>query len=115
MASERRKHHRVAATFPCVLVGADRKEEPFDLVDLSESGVRMRCKRALGAMVQIEVALQLPAGRLGAKKDVRMTTKGVVVWSHKVPKGGYDTGVFFPELSPEHRGLLSAFVLSAVS
>ena len=116
MASERRKHHRVEAAFPCLLVGADRKEEPFDLLDLSESGVRMRCRRALAAMTQIEVALQLPAARLGAKKDVRMTTKGVVVWSHKTPKGGgYDTGVFFPELSPEHRGLLSAFVLSAVS
>jgi len=133
-AAERRKHKRVSASFPCVLVGPDKKEERFDLVDLSESGVRMRCARSLPAMTQIQVAMTLPGGRIGRPKDARLSTRGVVVWSHKAgakpaaagakagkgsakaaPKGGFDTGVFFPELSTEERGLLTAYVLSAVS
>jgi hypothetical protein len=35
---------------------------------------------------------------------------GVVVWSHLGDDGQYDTGVFFPELGEEQRGLLHAFV-----
>lgn len=123
MASERRKHERVAAAFPCVMMGPDRKHETFDLLDLSESGVRMRCARALPPMTQIQVALELPAARLGRPKDVKLMTRGVVVWSHRAGKdagggsvaGGYDTGVFFPELTPEQRALLLLFVASTVS
>ena len=131
-AAERRKHKRVSASFPCVLVGPDKKEERFDLVDLSESGVRMRCARALPAMTQIQVAMTLPGGRVGRPKDAKLSTRGVVVWSHRAggaakgekvgksapkagSKGGFDTGVFFPELSTEERGLLTAYVHSAVS
>lgn len=83
MAVERRKHKRVSASFPCLLVGADRKEEPFDLLDLSESGVRMSCHHAIQPMTQIQVALKLPGERVGHKEDVRLETRGVVVWSHK--------------------------------
>lgn len=129
-AAERRKHTRVSASFPCVLVGPDKKEERFDLVDLSESGVRMRCARSLPAMTQIRVAMTLPGGRIGRPKDAKLSTRGVVVWSHQAgsaagkparkapkggPKGGFDTGVFFPELSTEERGLLTAYVHSAAT
>src|SRR5688572_27522923 len=82
-SAERRKHKRVNASFPCVLVGPDMQEEHFDLVDLSESGVRLRCARALPAMTQIQVAMTLPGGRVGRPKDARLSTRGVVVWSHK--------------------------------
>ena len=137
-AAERRKHKRVSASFPCVLIGPDQKEEHFDLVDLSESGVRMRCARSLPAMTQIEVALVLPGKRIGKPKDARLSTRGVVVWSHKAgietpakaagrkpapakkagggaEAPGFDTGVFFPELTAEARGLLNAYVLTAAS
>jgi c-di-GMP-binding flagellar brake protein YcgR len=116
--SERRKHTRVPATFPCVLIGPDQKEEKFDLVDLSESGVRMRCGRPLPAMTQVQVALVLPKARVGRPKDAPLSTRGVVVWSHKSKEGkkaDFDTGVFFPELSNEQRGLLAAYVMSAAS
>jgi hypothetical protein len=116
--SERRMHTRVPATFPCVLIGPDKKQEEFDLVDLSESGVRMRCGRSLPAMTQIEVALLLPKARVGRPKDAPLSTRGVVVWSHKAKAGkkaAFDTGVFFPELSTEQRGLLAAFVTTAAS
>ncbi len=113
MAAERRKHQRVPASFPCVFIGADRKEEAFDLIDLSESGARLTCSRALAPMTQIQVALRLPAARVGLKADARLETRGVVVWSHKGPKG-YDTGVFFPEVSRDQRAMLLAYVLSAL-
>lgn len=123
MASERRKHQRVPVSFPCVMMGPDRKHETFDLLDLSESGVRMHCARAMAPMTQIQVALELPAARLGRARDMKLTTRGVVVWSHRVaaaggPKGaaamtGYDTGVFFPELTPDQRAILLCFVGSA--
>jgi hypothetical protein len=116
--AERRKHARVPASFPCVLIGPDKKEEQFDLVDLSESGVRMRCGRSLPAMTQIQVALVLPKARVGRPKDAPLSTRGVVVWSHKAKEGrkaAFDTGVFFPELNTEQRGLLAAYVLTAAS
>ena len=108
--SERRLHERVSAAVPFRLL-SDGKEESFDLVDLSESGVRIRCQRSLGAMTRIEVAMVLPGKRVGASSDVRFETTGVVVWSHR-QESIYDTGVFFPELDDRQRGLLRTFVAS---
>lgn len=110
---ERRKHQRVAASLPCTMRGEDGAESPFDLVDLSESGIRLRCAESVTAMTRIQVAVLLPAGRIGRDEDVRLDTHGVVVWSHQVQPGEFDTGVFFPELDDDQRGMLQAFVLSA--
>ena len=90
------------------------QEEPFDIVDLSESGVRIKCGTALAAMTRIRVALVLPGERVGRDEEARVDTMGVVVWSHRIDENRYDTGVFFPELNDESRGLLQAYVLSAV-
>lgn len=124
MSAERRKHTRVAAALPCLMMGPDRKHEAFDLLDLSESGVRMRCARHLAPMTQIEVSIELPARRVGRPHDVKLNTRGVVVWSHRSGRdatgqgavsAGYDTGVFFPELTAEQRVLLTLFVASDVA
>lgn len=112
--AERRSHKRVPGPFPCMLLGADKKEERFEIIDLSESGVRMRCARALAPMTEVRVALQLPGPRVGLKQDARVETRGVVVWSHK-GAAGYDTGVFFPEVSRDQRAMLLAYVLSAIA
>ncbi len=109
----RRRHKRVEAAMPCVLVGDDGGEESFDLVDLSESGVRMRCGHAMSAMTRIHVAMVLPGDRVGRDEDVRLDTAGVVVWSHPLADEQFDTGVFFPELDDQKRGMLQAYVLSA--
>jgi len=108
--SERRKHARVETKIPFRLLSGGQ-EEAFDLVDLSEAGVRIRCRRSLGAMTRIQVAMVLPGKRIGASSDVRFETTGVVVWSHKL-ETTYDTGVFFPELDDRQRGLLRTFVAS---
>lgn len=110
---ERRQHPRVAANLSCTMRAEDGAEAPFDLVDLSESGIRLRCAQSVSAMTRIQVAVLLPAGRIGRDEDIRLDTQGVVVWSHQVEPGDFDTGVFFPELDDEQRGLLQAFVLSA--
>jgi len=84
----------------------------FDLMDLSESGVRIRCGSPMAPMTRIKVGMVLPAKRVGSKSDVSFETTGVVVWSHKVPEGAFDTGVFFPDLDERQRGLLRTFVAS---
>ena len=106
--SERRKHARVPTGVALRLM-SHGKEEAFDLIDLSESGVRIRCHRALAAMTRIQVAMVLPGKRVGASSDVRFETTGVVVWSHK-QESIFDTGVFFPEMDERQRGLLRTFV-----
>src|SRR5439155_1604323 len=63
--SERRKHARVETKIPFRLLSGGQ-EEAFDLVDLSEAGVRIRCRRSLGAMTRIQVAMVLPGKRIGA-------------------------------------------------
>jgi c-di-GMP-binding flagellar brake protein YcgR len=108
--AERRRHTRVNTRIPFHLV-TDGKDEPFDLVDLSESGVRIRSPRALVPMTQIRVRVVLPAKRVGSPADVALDTTGVVVWSHKeAGPGGYDVGVFFSELEDRERNLLRTFV-----
>lgn len=108
--AERRRHHRVPAKIPFHLL-ADGKDEPFDLIDLSESGVRISAPRALTPMTRIEVRMILPAKRVAAKSDVALNVAGVVVWSHKEPKlPTFDVGVFFAELDDRQRNLLRAFV-----
>jgi hypothetical protein len=114
MTEDRRKHRRVPAPFPCVIRADDGEERPFELVDLSESGVRLKCAMALPAMTRIHVALKLPAGRIGRDEDERLETVGVIVWSHRIDDDVYDTGVFFPELDPTGVELLQAYVMSAV-
>lgn len=110
--AERRRHSRVPAKIPFHLL-TDGNDEPFDLVDLSESGVRIQSPRALVPMTRIRVRMVLPAARVGEPKDLRMDTHGVVVWSHKVPhETSYDVGVFFSELDDRERALLRSYVRS---
>jgi hypothetical protein len=106
---ERRRHRRVSAAVPFKLLN-DGKEEAFDLVDLSESGVRIKCRHAMPPMTRILVQLVLPGERIGAQSDVKFETTGVVVWSHRAPEKSYDTGVFFADLDDRQRSLLHAFV-----
>jgi hypothetical protein len=113
MPTERRQSPRVPASMACIMRDAEGQEQPFDLVDLSESGARLTCATPIAAMTRIHVALELPAGRVGRAADARVETLGVVVWSHRVEDDSYDTGVFFPELAAEHQALLQAYVLSA--
>ncbi|MFM8385855.1 MAG: PilZ domain-containing protein [Planctomycetia bacterium] len=124
MSAERRKHRRVHASLPCLMRGPDRRHEPFDLLDLSESGLRMRCARPLAPMTQVEVDIELPAARIGRDKDVLLRLRGVVVWSRRspapagaqtVPVQAWDTGVFFPELTRDQVALLLLFVASEVA
>lgn len=110
MGDERRRHQRVPADVPFRLVGADGSEDAFELIDLSESGARIRCGKSLAAMTEIRVALLLPGRSLGREGEIRLATTGVVVWSHKGEDGQYDTGVFFPALEEEQRDLLQHFV-----
>ena len=111
--SERRQHSRVQTEIPCTLIGQDGQSEAFELVDLSESGVRIRCDRAVPAMTRIKVAMAIPGERVGTEGQANLDTDGVVVWSHPVDGGRFDTGVFFPELDERNRALLRAFVASA--
>jgi hypothetical protein len=106
---DRRRHRRVPAAFPFRILTGDQ-EETFDLVDLSESGVRIRCRHAIAPMTKIRVSLTLPAKRIGAGADVRFETLGVVVWSHRTDSVTYDTGVFFSDVDERQRSLLRAFV-----
>jgi len=114
-SAERRRHTRVVAPIPFQLL-RDGKEEPFELMDLSESGVRMRCAHALPPMTRIGVRMVLPGKRIGAASDLRFDTTGVVVWSHKQPKASqgqeetFDVGLFFSDLDDRQRNLLRAFV-----
>ena len=116
MSDERRKQSRVPvpAHGACTIRSAERAEAAFELTDLSESGARLKCEAAVGAMTRIHVSMSLPAERVGRDEDAAIETVGVVVWSHGLEGGGFDTGVFFPELDDESAVLLQAYVLSAV-
>ena len=54
MANERRRYPRVAAELPFRFVSERGEDEAFDLVDLSESGARIKCAHHLAAMTQVQ-------------------------------------------------------------
>lgn len=110
MGDERRRHRRVTASLPLRFVDERGEEEAFDLVDLSESGARIQCVRRLTPMTKVQVGMVLPGRYAGRADDVQLHTTGVVVWSHPVDGGGYDTGVFFSVLDDEQREILRSFV-----
>ena len=113
MTDKRRKHQRVPAQGPGTLVGTDGAERSFELIDLSESGARLRCAAAIDAMTRVKVVLFLPGERLGHTEDARLETTGVVVWSHETDDASFDTGVFFPELDDDSASMLRSFVATA--
>jgi hypothetical protein len=110
--AERRQHKRVPAGFPLKIVNEAGQEETFRLLDLSECGARIHCAHSVPPMTRIQVALTLPGKGLGLRKDVRVDTTGVIVWCHRLNDAEYDTGVFFPDLQDEQRGMLRALVLA---
>jgi hypothetical protein len=116
MSDERRSSPRVAVPTQgaCTIRDESGAERAFELTDLSESGARLTCGVAIGAMTRVHVAMRLPGERVGRADEAQLETIGVVVWSHSVGEGSYDTGVFFPELDEESAALLQAYVLSAV-
>jgi hypothetical protein len=114
VSDERRQHPRVAAEGTCVIRDEQGVDRPFELVDLSECGARLKCSIPIGAMTRIRVQMQLPGDRVGRAEDARLATVGVIVWSHRIADGVYDTGVFFPELAEDQASLLQAYVLSSV-
>ena len=110
MGNERRQHPRIPAELPFRFLNEQGQPEAFELVDLSESGARIRCARQLVSMTRMMVGMVLPGRYLGRADDVRLDTPGVVVWSHDVGDGRFDTGVFFPELGEDSRDILRSFV-----
>ncbi len=110
--AERRQHARVQTAIPFRIVNTSGREESFRLVDLSECGARIQVRTAIPPMTRIQVALVLPGRRIGLTKDVRVETSGVVVWCHPT-EDAFDTGVFFSDLTTEHRGLLRGLVHAA--
>ena len=113
MGSERRRHPRITADLPFRILDEGGREEAFRLLDLSESGARIQCSHAIPAMTRIRVAMLLPGHRIGETADLRLDTTGVVVWSHAVEGGRFDTGVFFSELEDEQRTALTTFLRGA--
>jgi hypothetical protein len=111
--AERRQHRRVAADYPLKIVNEAGREETFQLLDLSECGARIQCGHAVPPMTRIQVALYLPGKGLGLSRDVRVDTTGVIVWSHRLSDTSYDTGVYFPDLPEDQRGMLRALVQAA--
>ncbi|MGE0192014.1 MAG: PilZ domain-containing protein [Planctomycetota bacterium] len=111
--AERRRHTRVEAGGICLLAGSEGHQTAFELLDLSESGARLRCERGLPAMTRVGVILVLPAQRIGQPKDARLDITGVVVWSHEAETKVFDTGVFFPELDDDARTALKAYVTAS--
>ncbi len=91
----------------------DGGERRVELIDLSESGVRLTCDAALAALTRIQVTMMLPGDQVGRDEDAQLATAGVIVWSHRINSGTYDTGVFFSELSHDESELLKAYVASA--
>ena len=110
--SERRRHPRVSIELPLRLTLQDGTVDSH-IVNLSESGIRLRTPSPLPLMTRVQIALELP-DKAGSSGAAAVAITGVIVRCVETPgqDNPYDTAIFFEDLSDSARGHIARFVQS---
>jgi len=111
--TERRRHSRVAADIE-VRCEHGGRSGVARVRDISASGVRCVTDRAMPLMTQVGLVLQIPGA--GAPREI--VCRGAVVRSGPIGSGsggdpgGFDTAIFFTDVTESDRVWLEEFVSS---
>src|SRR5262245_16820096 len=112
-ATERRRHARVAADIELRCEQGGRSGVAR-VRDISASGVRCVTDRAMPLMTQVGLILQIP----GASAPREIVCRGAVVRSGPIGNasgqgtGGFETAIFFTDVTESDRVWLEEFVSS---
>ena len=111
LPAERRRHRRISVRLPLQLTVKDQTVDTH-IVDLSESGIRLRTPASLPLMTRVQIALELPA-RKPSEGTSAVGMTGVIVRCVHVDDGSgvpYDTAIFFENLSDSARGRIERYM-----
>lgn len=110
-AVERRGSARIAEAL-VFKIGHQGYDMQAITVNLSVSGALCRVERNIPVMTQLSVGLALPSLESGAKKDERISAKGVVVRSEREALSGkYLIAIYFSDLREKDRDLLQDYIV----
>jgi hypothetical protein len=90
----------------------------FDIMthtlNISASGIYCKVEKELPVMSRIQLMLMIPDPAKDGKEQAAVEVDGVVVRQHPVIIDGkikhYDIAIFFENLSPKHRELISGYI-----
>ena len=114
-ASERRRHPRVAASWPVSLQLPDGTHVA-ELRDISVSGICFFLDRKIPEMTVLDLRLELPAHE-GVAGPTEVAGRGAVVRCEPVSPhlDHYEIAVFFNEIGDDERQRLQRFVETRLS
>ena len=112
--TERRKTPRIADEGLSLKV----KGGDFDIIthtlNVSASGIYCKVEKEIPLMSRLQLMLMMPDPAKDGKSSVGVEVDGVVVRQHPVIIDGlvkhYDIAIFFENLSPKHRDMISEYI-----
>ncbi len=111
LPAERRRHRRISVRLPLQLTVKDQTVDTH-IVDLSESGIRLRTPAALPLMTRVQIALELPTKKPSEGASSVGITGVIVRCVHVDDDSGvpYDTAIYFETLSDSARGRIARYM-----
>jgi hypothetical protein len=112
--TERRKTPRIADEGLSLKV----KGGDFDIIthtlNVSASGIYCKVEKEIPLMSRLQLMLMMPDPAKDGKSSIGVEVDGVVVRQHPVIIDGhvkhYDIAIFFENLSPKHRDMISDYI-----
>ena len=112
--TERRKAPRIADEGLSLAV----KGGDFDIIthtlNVSASGIYCKVEKEIPLMSRVQLMLMMPDPAKDDKSSIGVEVDGVVVRQHPVIIDGrvkhYDIAIFFENLSPKHREMISDYI-----
>lgn len=112
--TERRKAPRIADEG----LSLEVKGGDFDIMthtlNVSASGIYCKVEKEIPLMSRLQLMLMMPDPAKDGKSSIGVEVDGVVVRQHPVIIDGqikhYDIAIFFENLSPKHREMISEYI-----
>jgi len=112
--TERRRAPRIADEGLSLKVKGGDFDIMTHTLNISASGIYCKVEKELPLMSRVQLMLMIPDSAKDGKGNVGVEVDGVVVRQHPVIIDGrvkhYDIAIFFENLSPKHRDMISAYI-----
>lgn len=112
--TERRRAPRIADEGLALEVKGGDFDIMTHTLNISASGIYCKVEKELPLMSRVQLMLMIPDFAKDGKSSVGVEVDGVVVRQHPVIIDGrvkhYDIAIFFENLSPKHRDMISAYI-----
>lgn len=114
VSEERRKSPRLEDESLSLSLRLDNFDSVTHTLNISSSGVYCKTDKDLPLMSRVKVMLVIPDPSKDSSSTRNLEVSGVVVRQHPVVVDGvtkhYDVAIFFEDLSPKDKEIISAYI-----